>query len=179
MNEQRVIESFQNYLKEKGFEEKSLSLSILPNLFIDYYQDVKFDAFNEEDDGDMLLFQYGTYNFQEERYFQINFTRQFYEVYEDDSHQICQLGVTFFYCPKNFYDIISFNKWSANFSNLTDFHNVIIDSDGFKKALNEILLKKEIAVELVWRKIVGIWKRVCFNKNKLFFFAYFVCEKYV
>lgn len=149
MDEQTIIGSFQNYLKEKGFKEKSLSLSNLPELFINYYQKVNFDGFSKDDDSDMLLFQYGTYRWQEERYFQINFTRQLYETLEDECHEIYQLGITFFYSPQSFLDIISFNKWSYDFSDLADFQNVMVHSEGFKRALNEKLLRKEIVVDLV------------------------------
>lgn len=149
MNKQIIIDSFQGYLKEKGFDEKSLSLSNVPELFVDYYRNIKFDGFVEENDSDILLFQYGTYNWQKERYFQLNFTRQLYEVYKDESHQIYQLGLTFFYSPDGFSNISSFNKWTKDFSDLTDFLDSIINSGGFNEALNEIPLRKEIVVYLI------------------------------
>lgn len=149
MNERIIFESFQKYLEEKGFTKESLSLSNLPEIFVDYYQKVKFNGFNQQDDSDILLFQYGTHRWQEEAYFQINFTRQLYEVYEDESHQIYQLGLTFLYSPQIFSDVISFNEWSINFPDLEKFYTATVNSDGFKKAFNKTPLRKETNVYLL------------------------------
>lgn len=149
MSGQKIIQSFQNYLKGKELSENSLSLQILPEVFINYYLDEEFDEVDKENDEDTLLFQYGIYGLEEEKYFQINFTRQLYITYEDDCYKIYQLGITFFYDKEDFKDIDSFTKWSFDCQNLEDFQAFITDSFGYKKALIKIPVKQETIIDLI------------------------------
>ncbi len=120
----------------------------MSEIFIDYYRDVEFNEVNKKADGDMLLFQYGIYDWEGEQYFQINFTRQFYEVYED-GHQIYQLEVTFYYLSDDLSDVLSFNKWSSECFDLDEFQDVIVKSVGFEKAINKISIRKEVGIDLI------------------------------
>ena len=98
----------------------------------------------EEDDGDMLLFQYGIYNSE----FQINFTRQLYEVF-DDCHQILHLSLTFYFDPGKFLEIKSSGKWSSDFENPVEIQKFIINSEGFVRANDEPRKKIEFYADLV------------------------------
>lgn len=150
MNEETFLESFTNYLQEKGLSESSLSLDLFPQIFIEYFQEIKFEEVEEENDGDMILFQYGIYNWGKGRVFELNFTRQFCEVFpEVEAHQIFQLGVTFYYNSESFTELTSLTKWSNEFESMREFENVITHSDGFKSAIKTNPIKQETWITLV------------------------------
>lgn len=149
MNQTFLENSFVEFLQAKDFNFKEISLKNFLNLFIEYFEEIKFKGFNEENDGDMLLFQYGNYDWGKGRKFEVNFTRQLYEIFPDESHQILQLGITFYYDCESFSNVKSFNKWSCESESLEDFLHIIFDSDGFQNALLQNPNNKEIFVDLV------------------------------
>lgn len=149
MNQTILENSFLEFLQGKGLDIQGLSLKIFPNLFIEYVEKVKFSGFNEENNSDMLLFQYGNYDWGNGKYFEVNFTRQLYEIFADGSHQILQLGITFYYDSETFSNVKSFNKWSWETESLEFFLQTIFDSDGFQNAHLQNSIKKEIFVNFI------------------------------
>ncbi len=150
MNKNLIQKSFKTYLQWRDLKESSLSLDLFPAIFIDYFQAVKFKEVDEENDGDMLLFQYGIYDWGKGIFFELNFTRQFYRIFPKSySHRIYQLGVTFFYSPNAFKEIKTLTKWSSDCKNLEEFQHFILNSQGFKTASKEIPIKSENQVTLV------------------------------
>jgi hypothetical protein len=150
MDRAQIERSFFRYLKTKGLSNEDLSLLSLPTLFPDYYKEIPFEEVDRENDGDILLYQYGIYDWGEGRYFEIDLTRQFYEVFaETEDQQIFQQRVVFYFSADKFEQIQPFNSWSNECTDLDDFRQRILDSDGFVAASREIPLKLEVSVELV------------------------------
>ncbi len=145
MNQSILENSFRDFLKGKGLELEGFSLQNFPDLFIEYFQEVKFDGFSEKDDGDMLLFQYGNYDSN----FSLNFTRQLFQVFEDECHQILQLSLTFYYNLVSFSDVTPITKWSLDCVDLNEFKFFIINSEGFIRAISGNHIKIEFEVDLV------------------------------
>src|SRR6187455_2166 len=67
-------------------------------------------------DYDMLLFQYGLYDFQDGKgeNFIVNFTRQFY-IEDSGNDEFYQLGLTLNYDKHFFENVDNFTKWSIDF----------------------------------------------------------------
>lgn len=145
MNKEVLENSFLEFLQGKGLDLQGLSLQTFPDLFIEYFQNIKFEGFSEENDGDMLLFQSGNYDSE----FQINFTRQLYEVFPDESHQIFQLCITFFYDSDDFSDVKSANKWSCDCEDLEVFQQFIFNEQAFMVTIDKLQNKVEFYVDLV------------------------------
>jgi hypothetical protein len=150
MDRERISEAFRSYLEGKGLKQNGLSLQSFLPIFLGYNRDVQFKEVDRSDDGDMLLFQYGTHDWGEGQFFEVDFTRQFYEVFaERDGHEIHQQSITFFFDPVGFEDIERFNTWSTEHDDFTGFENTIRNSLGFAAALTKSPVKQSVTVEHV------------------------------
>ena len=147
--------AFKSFLKTGGISEKSLTPESGFAAMCDFYRTVKFDwALPEDDDGDMLLFQYGTYDWGEGENFELNLTRQVIKSGEDDDDDddddegLLQLGLTFQYSPTEVGRIKDFNKWSSDAETLEEFLQTIKASKGFKAAIKVAPVKIKIEAEV-------------------------------
>jgi hypothetical protein len=99
--------------------------------FFDKYE-VK-DLDKESPDNDMLLFQYGSCNFENQKEFYLDITRQF--KIKDDQDEFYQLSFTLFYDLKGLEQIKSYNSWSIASSDLTSWSELLSSTEGFTKAM--------------------------------------------
>lgn len=84
-------------------------------------------------DEDMLLFQYGTYNWDKKGpKFEFNLTRQF-EIPNQDEY--LQLSLTLYYAVDTLQQVEAFNTWSMDYKDLKTFKKKIESSDGFQNVL--------------------------------------------
>ena len=136
MTQTEISKAFSVHAKGKGINLDELSLAHFPRLLIDYYVELDFPELDRADDGDMLLFQYGTYDRGDGLFFEIDFTRQFYQFFADDEdHEIIQQSFTFYFDPDRFRHIASFDIWSNAVATLDDFRATILNSQGYREAL--------------------------------------------
>ena len=102
-------------------------------LMLDFYRDIRADGCELDADGDMLLFQWGTYDFTGERSFQFDITRQFTIAEpedEDDDSAMSQRSFTFHFAPSPQLDALkNGNRWCMSPDELEDFEPFITDSD--------------------------------------------------
>ena len=79
--------------------------------FADFYYDHDIKRYKKEEDGDMILFEYGRYGFQEGDYFTLSFTRQFYK-----PTNIRQLHFTLYFDVENeiLVELGAANFWNGN-----------------------------------------------------------------
>jgi hypothetical protein len=102
-------------------------------LMLDFYRDVRAEGCSLEDEGDMLLYQWGTFDWGEGRRFQCNITRQFMEPDEEEDDAISQLSFTFYYPASEFHDSLADgNQWCASPDELPEFEEFITGSAAFK-----------------------------------------------
>lgn len=87
----------------------------------------------DDEDSDMLLYQYGIYSCGKElgKCFVFDITRQFMEPEEDEPYQ---LSISLLYDPEPFKNIDSLDCWNYEFPNLEKFFSYIKSTDGFKLA---------------------------------------------
>jgi hypothetical protein len=85
----------------------------------------------ENDDGDMLLYQWGTYDWDRSRNFELNITRQFVE-FESEDHAISQLSLTFKFLPTSELERLdNGNEWCDASSNLAQFEVMLKSHPAF------------------------------------------------
>jgi hypothetical protein len=95
---------------------------------LDFYRDERVEDCKIEDDGDMLLYQWGTYDWGQGRWFDLNITRQFIPDGGDDD-EIFQLSVTAKYSPAPELDALgSGNKWCESPDKLPHFKEFLDSS---------------------------------------------------
>ena len=111
----------------------SLSAKNIVALTTNLFQELKVEGISDSEDteSDMLLFQYGIYDWGNEwgEHFSFDITRQLYDFEEGEPYQ---LNVTLVYEPKIFEGLEKYSCWSSDYTNIEDFTVHILTTDGFK-----------------------------------------------
>ena len=111
-------------------------------LTVDKFIDIAFNLFKKividkidytESFNDMLLFQYGVYNFGDENgnHFSFDITRQIIASEEDEPYQ---LSLILIFEPSAFFKIKPYDIWNNDFNSEKDFINHIKSTSGYKLA---------------------------------------------
>jgi len=118
---------------EAALTDKQLTAQLLVELSAKLYADIKVEGITDDRDSDMLLFQYGVYDWGDEngRHFSFDITRQFmlpstYEPY--------QLSFSLIFDPVPFEQIRAYDCWYPDYGDLDSFVAHIRATDGFKMA---------------------------------------------
>jgi hypothetical protein len=114
MTPQNAKKELEKRIEKSGTPMSGLTPAQAIKLMLDFYRDVRSGGCELDEDGDMLLFQWGTYEFGEGRAFRFDITRQFIltqsEDVEDDS-AMSQLSFTFHFTPSAQFDELRGNRW--------------------------------------------------------------------
>ena len=113
--------------------------------FLKFFKEFRIKEELEHEEEDMLLFQYGNYDWQNGngKEFSFDLTRQF-EIPNED--EFLQLRLTLFYNFDQIGEIESFNSWSVDSENLDEWEQLIKNSEGYIKSKNQT--PKRVEVEL-------------------------------
>lgn len=107
------------------------------------YAEVRFPGVIE-DEGDMLLYQYGIYDWGDGEYFQLDLTRQFIK----EDNDVVQLRTTLLFHPINeLRELESASYWCESTSVLDHFEQIIQNSSAYKICRG--LVPLNVNVELV------------------------------
>ena len=114
---------------------------------IAFYRDVRADDCPLEQDGDMLLFQWGMYDWGSGPSFQINITRQFVLDEPDADQAMSQLSLTFHFKPTGSNKAYGKgNRWCHEPSQLIAFMDFIHK----QKPFMELVEQNAARVEINW-----------------------------
>ena len=125
-----------------GTPISELTLAQGIRLMLDFYRDVRAENCNLDEDGDMLLFQWGP----GQGGFECDITRQFIVAQsedEEDDPAMSQLSFTFQFSPSPQVAIKSGNRWCYAPDGLAEFEAFINSTDVFQ-ALQTARSKKVI-----------------------------------
>lgn len=101
---------------------------VIISCMLDFYRDERTEDCRIEDNGDMLLYQWGTCDWRQGRWFDLNITRQFIPEGGDDD-EIFQLSVSAKYFPTPELDALgSGNKWCESPDELQQFDEFVSKS---------------------------------------------------
>ena len=127
------------YVKEVQNSSDAISM------FLKFFNDYKIKREISHLEEDMLLFQYGNYDYQDGngKEFSLDFTRQFEIPNEEEYYQ---LSLTLFYDYKQLGEIKSFSSWSIESEDLLAWEKLIKNSEGYLKSKE--LRPKRIEIEL-------------------------------
>ena len=95
-----------------------------------FYADERADGCDLDDDGDMLLFQWGTYDWGEGPAFEVNITRQL--IVSADEEEPRQLALTFRFDPSAAPRGADGNQWCESLSELAKFRKFVTTSKALK-----------------------------------------------
>ncbi|MGH1364542.1 MAG: hypothetical protein ACRBF0_13360 [Calditrichia bacterium] len=113
--------------------------------FLKFFEEFKIKEELEHEEEDMMLFQYGIYDWQngKGKEFSFGLTRQF-EIPDED--EFLQLSLTLFYNCDQTGEVESFNSWSVDSGNLNDWEQLIKNSEGYLKSKNRTPNRIEIGL---------------------------------
>ncbi|NOS91902.1 MAG: hypothetical protein HOP30_08265 [Cyclobacteriaceae bacterium] len=98
---------------------------------LDFYKNNRAHNHNGNNDDDMLLFQYGIYDWDGTgQKFELNLTRQMADT--DDEYN--QVRLIIYYSIEEIGDVGNFNLWSTDLPDMEQWKKVIMHTEGFKRA---------------------------------------------
>lgn len=133
MKAQEAEETFLTFIQNHGFQLNQLYPSNAINLMLAFYEEVRAEECDLEADGDMLLFQWGSYSWNKNQQFEYSLTRQliFPQKYEEggemwEENGIWQLSLTLKYpLQQNLQELDSGNEWCFSPTQLAEFREFV------------------------------------------------------
>lgn len=129
-----ALKKLENEYREIIREKEILSLDEFIDTAINLFKMIRVDKIDyTESFNDMLLFQYGVYNWGDENgnHFSFDITRQIIAPGEDEPYQ---LSLILIFEPSSFLEIKPYDVWSNDFNSVEDFVNHIKSTSGYKLA---------------------------------------------
>jgi hypothetical protein len=135
------LAAFEQRLLLGGRSASALTASEGVEAMLAFYAAERCDGCVLEEDGDMLLFQWGSYSWSDAMHFELNITRQLMpdggdggDEDKDDDEGILQLSLTFRFPPAAELQALgSGNEWCATPSGLTAFRAHIDACPAFER----------------------------------------------
>lgn len=134
MNAETAKREFEDCLKKSGAQLATLTPANGIQRMLEFYRNVRADNCRFDEDGDILLFQWGTFDWGKGPWFEFDITRQFIvtDSQNDDDSVLTQLSLTFYFPPEEFNGIKSDNRWCENPNALADFESLIVSTNAYR-----------------------------------------------
>ncbi len=147
MKPNKAKSSFQQHLKDIGFILDKMKPNEGIDAMLSFYRNERADGCSFYDDADMLLFQWGTYDWGDGEFFEFNITRQLiFSGFGDEN--IWQLSLTFKFIPDDVLrQLGAENRWCGNTDGITQFYEFIQESSAFKSIVGEKPIRVELEYE--------------------------------
>ncbi len=131
-----IVESvFKQKVNDLIDDKNRLVVNELLQLMIDFYNEYQIQKVDSTiPDSDMLLFEYGIYDWQDGKgeNFTISIVRQFY-IEDEENEGFSQLHLVLYFDKDEFKGAeASSNKWSVDFENIDEWKQYVIKMPGFK-----------------------------------------------
>lgn len=129
-----ALKKLENEYRKAISEKEILTVDELIDIAIILFKKIRVDKIDyTESFNDMLLFQYGVYNWGNENgnHFSFDITRQIITPEEDEPYQ---LRLVLIFKPFEFSNIKTYDIWSNDFNSLDDFVNHIKSTSGYELA---------------------------------------------
>lgn len=137
---------FELFLALSGTTTETLQPSAAIRAMSDFYRLDRAEDCHLDEDGDMLLYQWGTYDWGEGRTFQLEFTRQFIENGTEDDDGISQLALVLHFSPSPELDALETgNEWCHSLEDLEAFKSHIAASEAYRAV--ESLKPEKVTLE--------------------------------
>ena len=142
---------FESFVAQQGSKIAELRPSRGLHLMIEFYRQVRAEGVLElEEDGDTLLYEWGTFDWGNGNYFQVGMTRQFVDAALEGDDAISQLRLIFRFPPTE--DLIRLkhgDRWCDQPKWLSEFETYVWGSE-VQDALSTAMPE---AVDLVYTRI--------------------------
>lgn len=127
-----ALQEFQAFLTRRDLAVTTLNVASGSAAMFDFYRDVRPSGCAQMPDADMLLFQWGTYDWGQGEHFQLDLTRQLILSDEAEDEDIWQLSLTFLFEPVDDLKAIDAgNEWCETVHALPQFRSLVCGSAPF------------------------------------------------
>lgn len=92
VTQKTVKKTYEAFLAGKGLARRTLTPAELVEAALEFYRSTRVEGCNPRDDGDMLLFQWGTYGGEDGEHFTLDVTRQLTFEDADGGQEMWQLS---------------------------------------------------------------------------------------
>ena len=132
----------------KRLEAAGLSLDALTpaagvEAMLDYYAEERVEGCSFDADGDMLLFQWGVYDWGDGPAFEVDITRQL-TVADDDETEPQQLRLIFRFEPSVGAAAGKRNRWCSSLDELAEFRKFVARSAALKAVAEQVPVSVEV-----------------------------------
>lgn len=127
-------DEFEHFVAEAGTEVSVFKPIDAIRLMLDFYREVRAEGCEQDADGDMLLYQWGTHELgRQGRFFEFNITRQFVNEEAEDGENTTQLSLTCYFQPTPELEALKTgSKWCATPDELAGFEYYIGKTPAYK-----------------------------------------------
>jgi hypothetical protein len=150
-------DEFDEYVAAAGLSLDGMMPVEATEIMQAFYAEVRADDCDMDADGDMLLFQWGVYDWGEGELFEYNITRQMTytemapadpEIADDEEYEesvVGQLGLTLKYAPTAALRAVAEgNRWCSRPEQLPAFRQFVAECEASKAVLDEPVLAREL-----------------------------------
>ena len=138
------LKNLEKEYRKRISEKEILTVDKFIDIATNLFKKIRIDKIDyTESFNDMLLFQYGVYNWGDEKgnHFSFDITRQIIAPDEDEPYQ---LSFTLIFEPSAFSKIKPYDIWSNKFNCLEDFVNHIKSTPGYEVANKMNAIKAQL-----------------------------------
>ena len=143
MKSRDALKRFRSFLAARGADVAKLSVREGIEAMLEFYRTERADDCSLDDDGDMLLFQWGTYDWGQGHEFELDITRQFVRG-DGEDEDIWQLSLTFFSSPNA---IASGDRWCHLPDDVDDFAKFVRSHAAYASAAQATPIRVELDFE--------------------------------
>ena len=138
----KIENEYKKWLEKTFTNAQPANVDEIINVSLTLFKEIKIKGISADDgDSDMILFQYGTYDWGNGKFFQFDITRQFIKPNDDEPYQ---LSMTLFFESN---ECKRYNCWSNDFENLEKWVENIKETEGYKIGNNLTPVKFEMSFE--------------------------------
>jgi hypothetical protein len=144
---QHALLEFVRVLASRGLTEHTLSVADGFEALFAFYRDERplGQHFERDGDADMLLFQWGTYDWGKGEHFSLSLTRQLIVSDEAEDEAIWQLSLTFEFEPDTeLRELGSGNRWCHFPLELTEFREYVRTSAAFAASTKHQIRRRKL-----------------------------------
>lgn len=139
--------AFESFLAQRGIQMSSMDIPQLVESALSFYETVKAAGLAEGSGTDMVLFQWGVYNWGRGEHFEFDITRQFVSADGEDDDAISQLRCTAYFEPlPALRALTQSNRWCESLADLPAFSVFIRDSAAYRS----VQTLKPLKVSVEW-----------------------------
>ncbi|HLI65987.1 MAG TPA: hypothetical protein VKU90_06450 [Caulobacteraceae bacterium] len=150
MRPSESADEFRRYAADRALGGERALLADWIAAFLAFYAEREAAGLSAEAVSDMLLFQYGCYDWGRGEMFEFDITRQFIVAEREDDDAISQLHLTAYFEPdEELRSVGAANRWCRNRGELPELEKAILASPAFALVRTRPMVRLDVAWEQV------------------------------